>query len=145
MRRAWLVAAACLVGSGCGYISFQKPPTDDELRLKAEVHGYYDEVARAFATANPDALTSLFASSITHPKTQDQIRDWAKTFFKENGPARFHVRKLEFDEISFVRASLRISYTVETKSGRGDFGGIEQDELIQHQGHWFTASWEKVR
>jgi hypothetical protein len=145
MRRVRFVVAAAFLGSGCGYVSFQKPPSDDELRLKAEIRGYYDQVAQAFAAGNPDALTTLFASSITHPMTQDQIRAWAEKFFKENGPAHFHVRKIEYDEISFVRASVRLSYSVETKGGRGDFGGVEQDELIQRQGRWFTAGWEKIR
>jgi len=145
VRRAALVLAAAAFGSGCGYISFQKPLTNDEVRLEAEVREYYDEVAQSFATGNADALASLFLSSITHPMTQDQIRDWGRKFFADNGAAHFKLRKIEFEELSYIRAAVTISYVVETKGARGDFGGVEHDELVRHQGRWFVASWDKVQ
>lgn len=143
MPRAAVLAAACLLSS-CGYVSFAKPQTADEIALKAEVREYYDQVAQAFAAGNPDALASLYSSSIVHPMTQDQIRDWGKKFFGDHGPSHFKLRKIAFDELSYVRAVVTLSYAVETKGATGDFAGAERDELVRHQGRWFVVAWEKV-
>ena len=103
----------------------------------------YDEVGTAFATANADSLTSLYSSSIAHPMTQDQIRSWGKKFFTENGPSHFKLRKIEFEQLSFIHAVVVVTYAVETKGARGDFSGVERDELARHGGRWFVTSWDK--
>lgn len=139
------VVAAVLLWSGCSYISFQKPPTVDELALEGEVREFYDEMSQAFASANPEALTSLYASTLAHPMTQDQVRAWARKFFADNGPAHLKLKKVEFDELSYIRAVVMVDYAVETKGARGDFSGVERDVLERHQGRWFIASWDKVR
>jgi hypothetical protein len=77
--------------------------------------------------------------------TQEQIRDWGKKFFAENGSAHFRLRKIEFEELSYIRAVVLLTYAVETKGARADFNGVERDELARHQGRWFVVSWEKLR
>jgi hypothetical protein len=143
MRRLTVLLAAAVGLSSCGYVSFERAKTPDEVRLEQSVRGYYGDVRRAFAVGNADALTSLFSPSITHPMTQAQIRAWADKFFAEHGRARMRVEKLDVDELSFVRAVVTLSYRVETTDGKGSFGGAERDVLERRDGRWFIASWDK--
>lgn len=141
MRR--LLPLAALVLSSCGYVSFERAKTPDEVRLEQSVRAYYGDVRRAFAVGNADALTALFSPSITHPMTQAQIRAWAEKFFSEHGRARMRIDRLDVDELGFVRAVVTLTYRVETPDGKGAFGGTERDVLERRDGRWFVASWDK--
>ncbi len=141
--RELALAAAALLTSACGYVSFERPKTADELRLEQSLRAYYGEVREAFAVGNPDALASLFSPSITHPMTQREIRDWATKFFAEHGRARFRIESLEIDELGFVRAVTTLTYRVETPDGKGSFAGTERDVLERRESRWFVSSWDK--
>lgn len=131
--------------SGCGFISFRQPPTDDELRLTGEVRAYYAEVQRAFATGNPQALSSLFDASITRPMSKPQIDAWAEKFFAEHGRARFHIMSLEIDDVGHEQAEVTLKYAVEPADGKGGFAATEQDSLVKRGGRWYTRAWERAR
>jgi hypothetical protein len=128
----------------CSYISFQRPPTDDEILLRQSLKAYYNEVQSAFAAGNPAALASLFSPSITRPMTQGEIRAWADKFFAEHGRARFKIKGLEIEELSFVRAVVTLTYSVETPDGKGGFAGTERDILERARGRWSIAAWDKL-
>lgn len=144
MRPA-LLAAAALALAGCGWISFQRPPTDDELRLEREVRGYYTQVGTAFAAGNAQALTSLFDPSITEPMTRPEIAKWAEEFFAKHGRAGFKIASIDFEQLAFERAVVTIRYRVTTPDGQGGFEGAEIDTLVKKNGRWYTARWEKLR
>ncbi|MBI4377125.1 MAG: nuclear transport factor 2 family protein [Elusimicrobia bacterium] len=143
MGRYWLVGA-CLLASGCVSVGFGRKVTTDELVLRQEVEAYYNDVQRAFAAGNPDALSSLFSPSITKPMTLPEIRAWSQKFFSENGRASFKIEKLEFESLGFSDASVVLTYSVRTSGGKGDFSGIERNILVKRNGRWFTASWERL-
>lgn len=142
MGRLLLIAA--VLASGCGYVSFGRKVGDDELRLRADVRAYYDEVVRAFAAGNPDALTMLFDATIAKPMTRDQIQAWGVKFFAANGPASFKVQRVEFERLGYENAVVLLTYRVETKGGKGDFGGTERDILVKHGRQWVVTEWEKA-
>src|SRR5262249_15728788 len=126
------VALATLVAlSGCSYISFSKPMSDEEIVLRAEIRSYYDQVAEAFAAANADALGQLYDDAIARPMTRDQILAWANDFFKKHGPAQFKVVKVDFESLGHVNAAVTLTYRVDTRDGRGAFHGVERDELVK--------------
>ena len=143
MSAFWAVLAAALL-AGCGYVSFRKPPTDQEIRTRAELREYYEGVQRAFAAGNSQALASMFDASITKPMSKPQIEKWAEDFFKEHGRAAFRVVKLELDELGPGRAVATLTYKVETPSGKGSFGGTVRDELVKRHGRWYMTAWEKI-
>lgn len=138
-----LLAAACLFAS-CGWVSFGRKVSDDELRLRSDVRAYYDEVVQAFAAGNKDALTLLFDGAIAKPMTREQIDAWGKKFFGEHGPASFKIEKIEYERLGYENAVVLLTYRVETKGGAGNFGGTERDVLAKHGRRWVITSWEKV-
>ena len=142
--KAWGAAAATALLAGCGWISFRKPPTDDELRVERELRAYYTQVKSAFAVGNSQALAALFDTSITRPMTKPDIESWGEKFFGEHGRARFILRSFSLDEMGAGRAVTTIRYRVETPDGKGSFDGMERDELIKKGGRWYTVSWEKI-
>lgn len=142
MRR--LALASLLLLSGCITVGFGRKIGDDELRLRDEVKAYYAQVASAFAAGNEQALAELFDPAIAVPMTQEQIQAWGKKFFAENGPAAFKVEKLEFEGLGRVEGVVLLTYRVETRDGKGSFGGVERDRLVKRGRRWFVASWEKV-
>lgn len=141
-RRMFLAFAAGL--AGCGWIGFRRPPTDDELRLSAEVRSYYTQVQGAFAGGDAQALSSLFDAGIVAPMTKAQVDAWAEKFFAEHGRARFRILALEIDDLGLQRAVVTLKYAVETPDGKGGFAGTERDTLVRRGGRWYTAAWEKL-
>lgn len=142
-----LALAAALLGAGglagCGYVSFERPKTPDELRLIQSVHDYYGELGQAFAAGNADTLAELYSPSLSHPMTRAQLRAWAEKFFAEHGRARLVIKRLDVDELGYVQAVATVDYAVETPDGRGDFSGVERDVLERKKGRWAIASWDK--
>lgn len=135
---------AALLLSGCSYVSFGRKVSDDELRLRDDVRAYYDEVVQAFAAGNPDALAQLFDGAITKPMTREQILAWGRKFFGEHGPARFKVERVEYERLGYGDAVVLLTYRVETKDGRGNFGGVERDVLVRRGRRWVMTEWEKA-
>lgn len=135
---------AVLLLSSCSYVSFGRKVSDDELRLRSNVRAYYDEAAQAFATGNADALALLFDAAIAKPMTREKILSWGKDFFAQNGPAKFKVERLEYERLGYENAVVLLTYRVETKDGKGNFGGIERDYLSKRGRRWVVTSWEKV-
>lgn len=142
MRALLVIAAVC--SSSCGYVSFGRKVSDDELRLRAEVRAYYDEAAQAFAAGNHEALALLFDAAIAKPMTRGQISAWGRKFFAEHGPASFKVEKVEYERLGFENAVVLLTYRVETLDGKGNFGGVERDTLAKRGRRWVITSWEKV-
>jgi len=136
--------AALLLLSACGYVSFGRKVSDDELRLRADVRAYYDEVVQAFATGNADALTLLFDGAIAKPMTREQIAAWGRKFFGEHGAAKFKVESVEYERLGYENAVVLLSYRVETKDGKGSFGGVERDYLSKRGRRWVITAWEPV-
>ena len=130
--------------SACGYVSFGRTVSDDELRLRSSVRAYYDEVAQAFAAGNHETLTMLFDAAIAKPMTREQISAWGKDFFAKHGPASFKVVRVEYERLGYENAVVLLTYRVETKDGKGNFGGTERDTLTKHGRRWVVTSWEKV-
>lgn len=118
--------------------------SDDELRLRRELEGYYVEAAAAFAAASPDALAALFDPAIKKPMTQEQIRAWAEGFFREHGPAQLRVESLEFERLGFESAVVLMRYRVDVAGGKGSFAAAERDEFVKRRGKWLITSWEKL-
>lgn len=143
MRRTLIIAAAALLGA-CGYVSFGRKVSDDELRLRADVRAYYDEAAQAFAAGNHEALTLLFDAAIAKPMTRDRISAWGKDFFAKHGAASFKVEKLEYERLGYENAVVLLTYRVETRDGTGNFGGTERDYLSKRGRRWVVTAWEKV-
>ncbi len=135
---------AVLFLCGCSYVSFGRKVSDDELRLRDDVRAYYDEVVQAFAAGNPDALAQLFDAAITKPMTRAQILAWGREFFGEHGTARFKVVKVEYERLGYGDAVVLLTYRVETKDGRGNFGGTERDVLVRRGRRWVMTEWEKI-
>ncbi|MEK7234356.1 MAG: hypothetical protein AAB268_11110 [Elusimicrobiota bacterium] len=142
MRLLPIVAATLL--STCGYVSFGRKVSDDELRLRSSVRAYYGEVVQAFAAGNPESLPLLFDAAITHPMTREQITSWGKDFFAKHGPANFKVLRVEYERLSYENAVVLLTYRVETKDGNGNFGGSERNFLTKHGRRWVVTSWEKA-
>ena len=139
---AWALLAAGL--AGCGYISFSRPATTDEIVLREELKGFYGELRGAFAAGNADALAGLYEPSIVHPMTQPEILAWGRKFFADNTTAHLRIDKLSIDEMSYIRAVVTLDYKVETQRGKDDFAGSERDVLVKHHGRWYIASWDKL-
>lgn len=141
--KAFMLAAAALASS-CGWVSFGRAVSDDELRLRASVRAYYDEAAQAFAAGNHEALALLFDAAIAKPMTREQISAWGKEFFAKRGPAAFKVQRIEFERLGFENAVVLLTYRVETADGKGSFGGTERDTLARRGKRWVVTGWEKV-
>lgn len=139
-----LILAAAALASSCGWISFGRAVSDDELRLRAGVRAYYDEAAQAFAAGNHEALSLLFDAAIAKPMTREQISAWGKDFFAKHGPASFKVQRVEFERLGFESAVVLLTYRVETSDGKGSFGGVERDYLAKRGKRWVVTAWEKV-
>lgn len=135
---------ALLVLPSCGYVSFGRKISDDELRLRSEVRAYYDEVVTTFAAGNADALAQLFDASITKPMTHEKILSWGKDFFGKHGPASFKIEAVEYERLGYESAVVLLTYRVETKDGKGEFGGTERDYLAKRGRRWIMTSWEVV-
>ena len=144
-RLSRLLGAALLATAGCGYVSFRKPMTDDELRLEREIRGYYAEIRAAFAAGNPQSLATLFDPNITSPMSRPEVERWAEKFFAEHGRAHFKIEGFSLDELAFERAVVTLRYRVDTPDGRGGFGGAERDTLVKKSGRWYTAAWERLK
>lgn len=142
MRRALLLVLVVL--GACVRLDLGRKVSDDELRLRRELEGYYLEAAAAFAAGSPDALAALYDQSITRPMTLAAIRAWGEGFFAEHGPARFKVEKLEFERLGYESAVVALTYRVETRDGKGSFGGVERDEFVRRRGRWLMTGWEKI-
>jgi len=140
----FLLALAALLPASCGFVSFGRAVSDDELRLRASVRAYYDEVAQAFAAGNHEALTLLFDAAISKPMTREKISAWSKGFFAAHGPASYKVSKVEFERLGFENAVVLLTFRVETAEGKGNFGGVERDYLSKRGKRWVVTSWEKV-
>ncbi|MDD5304121.1 MAG: hypothetical protein PHS14_13555 [Elusimicrobia bacterium] len=136
--------AVAVLLSACGYVSFARKVSDDELRLRAGVRAYYDEVAQAFTAGNHEALALLFDAAIAKPMTREQIAAWGKDFFAAHGPASFKVERVEYERLGYENAVVLLTYRVETKDGKGNFGGTERDYLTKRGRRWIVTSWEKV-
>lgn len=136
--------ALLLLVSACGYVSFGRKVSDDELRLRTDVRAYYDEVVTAFAAGNAETLTSLFDGAIAKPMTREQIAAWGKDFFGKHGPTRFKIEAIEYERLGYENAVVLLTYRVETKDGKGDFGGTERDYLVKRGKRWIITSWEKA-
>lgn len=143
MRLA-LLSGLVVAGVACVRLDMGRKLSDDEVRLRRELEAYYMEASAAFAAGSAEALAALYEPSISKPMTLRQIRDWGVKFFGEHGPARFKVEKLEFDRLGYESAVVTLTYRVETKDGKGDFGGVEQDEFVKKKGRWLMTAWEKV-
>jgi hypothetical protein len=128
----------------CGWVSFGRKVSDDELRLRTDVRSYYDEVARAFALGDAEGLTRLFDAGIAKPMTREQILAWGKDFFSKHGPASFKIDRIEYERLGFENAVVLLTYRVETKDGKGSFGGTERDYLTKHGRQWNVTAWEKA-
>lgn len=144
MRSLPVLAVLLALGAGCSYVSFSRPATQDEAITRAEIKAFYDKLSQSFAIGNPDALSSLFSPSITHPMTMGQIRDWSQKFFTEHGKAHFKIVKLSVDSLSYINATVTLTYQVDTPDGKGGFGATERDQLVRSHGEWYVASWDKV-
>lgn len=142
MKLVPLIAAMLL--SACGYVSFGRKVSDDELRLRSDVRAYYDEAVQAFAAGNADALALLFDAAIAKPMTREQISAWGRDFFAAHGPASFKVEKVEYERLGYENAVVLLAYRVETRDGKGNFGGTERDYLTKRGRRWAITSWEKV-
>ena len=128
----------------CGWVSFGRKVSQDELRLRTDVRSYYDEVARAFAMGDAEGLTRLFDPGITKPMTREQILAWGKDFFGKHGTASFKIERIEYERLGFENAVVLLTYRVETKDGQGSFGATERDQLVKHGRQWTVTSWEKA-
>ncbi len=133
-----------LLISACGWVSFGRKISEDELRLRTDVRSYYDEVARAFAMGDAEGLTRLFDPAIAKPMTREQILAWGKDFFAKHGAASFKIDRIDYERLGFENAVVLLTYRVETKDGQGGFGGTERDQLIKHGRQWTVTSWEKA-
>lgn len=142
MRRALLLVLLSV--GACVRLDLGRRVSDDELRLRRELEGYYIDAAAAFAAGSPEALAALYDPAITKPMTLAQIRKWGEDFFGKHGPARFKVEKLEFDRLGYESAVVTLTYRVETRSGEGNFGGVEQDEFVKRRGRWLMTKWENI-
>lgn len=130
--------------SSCGYVSFGRKVSNDELRLRSDVRAYYDEVVQNFAAANADALALLFDAAIAKPMTREKILAWGKDFFAQHGPASFKIERIEYERLGYENAVVLLTYRVETKDGKGNFGGTERDHLAKRGRRWVITSWEKI-
>ncbi len=139
---AVLVLGLC--AAACVKVAFRRPPAPEELAREREIRDFYLEVAKVFATADAEGLAALYEPGISKPMTLGQIRAWGVKFFKEHGPARFHVEKLTLDAVGYRRATVTLTYRVTTASGKGDFGGTELDEFQKSGERWRVSSWEKI-
>lgn len=142
MRRILLLGL--LATGACVRLDFGRKVGDDELRLRRELQAYYLDASAAFAAGSPEALTALYDPSITKPMTLKQIQDWGVKFFGEHGPAKFKVDKLVFDRLGYESAVVTLTYHVETKDHKGEFGGTEVDEFVKKRGRWLMTRWDVV-
>lgn len=142
MRRVLFLGLLGL--AACLRLDLGRRVSDDELRLRRELEGYYLEAAAAFAAASPDALAALFDPAIKKPMTQERIRAWAEAFFREHGPAKLRVEALEFERVGFESAVVRVRYRVDTADGKGAFAASERDEFAKKRGKWLITGWEKL-
>jgi len=141
MGRAAL--APLLLLAGCVAVGFGRKVDDRELLLRDQVKAYYARVSAAFAAGNEQALAALFDPAIVKPMTRERIEAWGRDFFAAHGPAAFRAEKIEIESIGYVEAVVRLTYRVETRDGKGSFGGVERDHLVRRKGRWFVDSWEK--
>lgn len=142
MRR-YLILAAALLCSGCLELSFRRPLSMQETLKENSLKDYYVQVKSAFALGDAEALAALYDPGIARPMTQAEILAWGRKFFGEHGSARFRVEKLDVQELGYQHGLVRLTYRVQTKSGKGDFGGTELDTFTQRSGRWLITSWEK--
>jgi hypothetical protein len=133
-----------LLLSGCGYINFSKPMSDEEYVLRAELRDYYNDVSVAFTGGNADALAGLYDETIAKPMTREQILAWGRDFFGKHGPAQFKVESIDVESVGHVSAVVRLAYRVDTRDGAGSFRGVERDYLLKHGRRWYVSAWDKL-
>lgn len=143
MRPRWAFLSVIFF-VGCGYVSFARKQTTDEVVLRQELVAYYADVQSAFAAGNAQRLASLYDPAIAKPLTRAEVEAWATKFFAEHGRASFHVKKMEIEQMGFQDAVVILDYAVETPSGKGGFTGLERDSLSKHGAHWSVKGWEKL-
>jgi predicted lipid-binding transport protein (Tim44 family) len=136
MGAVFIVAAG-----GCACCS--REPLTREARVVKEIQLYYQAAAQAFASANAEALASLYTPDISKPMTQAQILEWGHTFFLQHPQARLLVENLAFDEIAPDEATVTLTYKVVTPDHMGEFGGKERDSFAKRE-RWLIRSWEKL-
>jgi hypothetical protein len=142
--RPLLLSALLLLGAGCGYVSFARKETTDEVVLKQQIMSYYDSVKAAFASGAVQRFAVLFDPKVANPMTHAQIMDWAQKFLGKHGRAAFRVNKLDIEQLGFSQAVVVLDYSVETPSGEGGFSGLERDWLVKKRGRWMITRWEKL-
>jgi hypothetical protein len=139
---ALLFAGAC---SYLGYINFRKPLTPNEFALQQQIENlYYEDMDSAFFSGNVEALAGLYSPEISVPMDWNKIHVWAVNFFKAHPSSHFKVNSISVDQMSYVRAVVRVRYSIVTVDGAGGFSGAERDVLIHKKKHWFISSWEKL-
>jgi hypothetical protein len=139
-----LGAALLLALQGCGFISFAKPATDQEIRLRGELRGYYTEVQRAFAAGNSQALASLFDPSIVRPMNHAEIEAWGEKFFADHGPAKLKIVAVDIRDMGAEHAVVELQYAVEPVRNGGGFSAREMDTLVKRNGRWYVREWETL-
>ncbi|MBI3289757.1 MAG: hypothetical protein HYZ74_09600 [Elusimicrobia bacterium] len=139
-----LIVSLALLSSACGWINFGRAVPDEELRARADVRSYYDEMAQAFASGNAEALARLFDPAIAKPMTREKILAWGQDFFGRHGPARFKIERVEFERLGLQNAIVTLTYRVETRDGEGSFAATERDELVKRGRRWYVTGWEAV-
>lgn len=125
--------------------SFSKPMTPTQFALQQTIENfYYEEVDSAFFSGNVETFSNLYLPTITQPMDWNHIHAWAKKFFKTHPSSHFVVKNIFIDQMSYVRAVVRVRYVVITAQGGGSFLGYERDVLVHQKNAWFIASWEKL-
>ncbi len=150
----FLLGAVSLAFFSCSFMtdlthefsfSFSKPMTPTQFALQQQIENfYYEEVDSAFFSGNVEVFCDLYSPGIVKPMDSNQIHAWAQKFFKEHPSAHFVVKNLFIDEMSYVRAVVRVKYQVVTAGGEGSFSGYERDVLTHQKNAWFISSWEKL-
>ncbi|MDE2039632.1 MAG: nuclear transport factor 2 family protein [Elusimicrobia bacterium] len=139
-----LLAASLLLLAGCGGVGFERPISDREFALEAEIRDFYSELGRAYSAGDAQALALLYDPGIATPMTHDQIQAWVDQFFAERGPAAFNILALSFEQLGADRAVVRIKYDVAPFGKKPGFQGFELDTLVRRFGRWYIASWERL-
>ncbi len=150
----FLLGALSLALFSCSFVSdlnhefgfsFSKPMTPNEFALQQKIENfYYEDVDSAFFSGNVEGFSNLYSPAIVKPMDWNHIHAWAEKFFKTHPSSHFVVKNLFIDEMSYVRAVVRVKYVVITAQGEGSFSGYERDVLVHQKNAWFIASWEKL-
>jgi hypothetical protein len=143
MRRWGALATAAVLLAGCGGVSFRKPASDDELRLKREVQAFYADLQRAFVAGNAQAVSLLFDAS-AKPLTRADVSAWAEKYFAANPRAWLRVAAFELDEVGYGRAVTTVELKLGPPDPEGRFGGRQTHVLVKRGGRWYIAETENA-